>query len=441
MEANPIIRGTRETLTTIPPVTRALLFIIVAVFIGQLTFIPEAWVCFGGFWQSRRPSSTSSAKESVLIGPGSWPAAIASFFLSSFAHLGFLHILMNGLVLVFEGGRIEKTIERSGRPAGAGVGATAGSHYGSTTAGSPPTIVNGVIISNSGGNTTAASSNASSSSSYFSLPSASATFLALTVLLVLTTNTSMAILHLLPFSQVNLVNSCVLGLSGVLFGYFAFGCYTAPAGSQVAFCGVVNMPAFLFPWVMLLFTFLLMPSTSFSGHFFGVVWGIAFAKVPFMDALMRRLGRLLGRGAIICPSVLASGGTSRGSSPAAAAVVGYFRHPTPYGITDSGQAAQTVGGGGGRQLGTAQPPPVNPQYNDVQNGNGTAFQMGGAAHPNVAGFGPTPDTAAVPIPPPHGGDVVTGIPIAVGGQQPQTAASFTPFQGEGRKLGGGGRPQ
>lgn len=360
-------------------------------------------MCFSGFGNGTGTSYASGfgslfdkIKNYHYLPPASWTRAIISFILSPFAHAGLLHILMNSLVLVTEGGSLEKSIRAYGASSN-----NAPARNNQSGGGGAATIVNGVISPSS-------PRNPSQAASYFNLSSASSTFLALTVILHVASTSTMALLHLLPYYTFNLHNSCVYGFSGILFGYIAYHCYSAPRGSQMLFCGA-NVPAPVLPWILIGFTFLLMPMSSFAGHLAGVVWGIGLARVPVLGDLMKRLGQLFGRAAFVCPSFMRAGGLSRGTSPTNSFAM---RNDEPA----SGQSSTQTNGG--------------------------TFQMSRPTHPNMQDWAAAEEGRANPSPnqPVQGIPLQTAHSVVVGGptvtqQGTLGSSNFKPFQGEGRKLG------
>eukprot|EP00744_Colponema_vietnamica_P021437 GILI01030632.1.p1 GENE.GILI01030632.1~~GILI01030632.1.p1 ORF type:complete len:427 (+),score=37.90 GILI01030632.1:114-1283(+) len=387
-----------------PPVTRALTAFIIIVFLAQTaTLLPSNVVCFSGFGQGYATTSATGfgslwekAKAYRYLQPNSWAYAFVSFFLAPYAHQNLLHIVMNLLALVSQGALLEKSIRASSPSSSSG------------GSGSGATIVNGIITQPSISTSNPAAAN------YFSLPSASSTFLALTLLLHLTTSTTVAFLHLIPYETFNLHGTCMLGFSGILFGYIAYLCYTAPRGSQMLLCGS-NVPAIALPWILILVTFLLMPASSFTGHLAGVLWGIGFARVPVFADALRGFGNVLARSAAICPPFLRSGGLSRGTSP-----------------TNSFAVRSEAGVAGTSTTQT----------------NGGTFQMGNAVHPNDQDWAAAEEGRAQPVMGTVVREPAQGIPmqqninassgpsVTQQGSFGGSAQQFKAFQGEGRKLGG-----
>ncbi|KXZ55011.1 hypothetical protein GPECTOR_3g174 [Gonium pectorale] len=67
-------------------------------------------------------------------------------------------------------------------------------------------------------------------------------------------------------------HQCAIGFSGVIFGLIVVD--TAASGAaQRSIFGLFTVPAQLYPWALLVFWQLLMPSVSFVGHLSGVVVG------------------------------------------------------------------------------------------------------------------------------------------------------------------------
>jgi rhomboid domain-containing protein 1 len=73
----------------------------------------------------------------------------------------------------------------------------------------------------------------------------------------------------------------VVGLSGAIFALVVVP-YSFIQGS-VYFCGIVKMPASLYPWAMLIWHQIL-PNTSFVGHLSGVIVGHAYT-LGLLDAV------------------------------------------------------------------------------------------------------------------------------------------------------------
>lgn len=66
------------------------------------------------------------------------------------------------------------------------------------------------------------------------------------------------------------LSQCAVGASGLIFGLIVVD--NAEGGHQHRnILGVVNLPARLYPWALLLLTQLLMPSVSFVGHLSGIL--------------------------------------------------------------------------------------------------------------------------------------------------------------------------
>ncbi|CAN8267950.1 unnamed protein product [Cochlearia groenlandica] len=103
----------------------------------------------------------------------------------------------------------------------------------------------------------------------------------LTVLLA-TTN---SILHLLiaslagynPFYRYDhLVNECAIGFSGILFSMIVIETSLSGVTSRSVF-GLFNMPAKLYPWILLIVIQLLMTNVSLLGHLCGILSGFSYS--------------------------------------------------------------------------------------------------------------------------------------------------------------------
>ncbi|CAF2112796.1 unnamed protein product [Brassica napus] len=103
----------------------------------------------------------------------------------------------------------------------------------------------------------------------------------LTILLA-TTN---AVLHLLiasltgynPFYQYDhLMNECAIGFSGILFSMIVIETSLSGVTSRSMF-GLFNVPAKLYPWLLLIAFQLLMTNVSLLGHLCGILSGFAYS--------------------------------------------------------------------------------------------------------------------------------------------------------------------
>ncbi|KFK35111.1 hypothetical protein AALP_AA5G237700 [Arabis alpina] len=103
----------------------------------------------------------------------------------------------------------------------------------------------------------------------------------LTILLA-TTN---AILHLLiatlvgynPFYQFDyLMNECAIGFSGILFSMIVIESSLSGVTSRSMF-GLFNVPAKLYPWILLIAFQLLMSNVSLLGHLCGILSGFSYS--------------------------------------------------------------------------------------------------------------------------------------------------------------------
>ena len=80
----------------------------------------------------------------------------------------------------------------------------------------------------------------------------------------------------LLFSSSWLAVGCV-GYSGVLFGYLGIVAFLPEAPAEQALCGVVNVPARMYPFVLLLVIQLAIPNVSLLGHLSGLVAGCLYS--------------------------------------------------------------------------------------------------------------------------------------------------------------------
>ncbi|PNW88909.1 hypothetical protein CHLRE_01g050350v5 [Chlamydomonas reinhardtii] len=77
--------------------------------------------------------------------------------------------------------------------------------------------------------------------------------------------------HVLPAAM----RQCAIGFSGVIFGLIVVD-NAQSASSHRSIFGLFTVPAAYYPWALLLFWQLLMPSVSFIGHLAGVLVGAAW---------------------------------------------------------------------------------------------------------------------------------------------------------------------
>ena len=78
--------------------------------------------------------------------------------------------------------------------------------------------------------------------------------------------------YLITGSPEVLTTACV-GYSGVLFSYALIETYHSNVDVRSVF-GIFNVPAKLYPWVLLVLLSLLLPSISFLGHLSGILFGM-----------------------------------------------------------------------------------------------------------------------------------------------------------------------
>jgi membrane associated rhomboid family serine protease len=248
MESNPFLNSVRRSWVTMPPITKAMVVVVLAVhvlsiIIPAITTLGKSWgsiysMCFDGRITTAAGKTDGSAggggegsRVLVVGGGGGVGHYIWTFVISTWAHTGILHLLMNTLVLVTSGSSVEHTF---GSP---------GAH------------------------------------------------LIFTLLLQIIVNGTIAVVY-----SFNLFTpACVMGISGVLFGYIAFECNLAHRRAvaisepppSIVFCGVLPMRSIVMPWFLLLIGIVLMPGSSTLGHFSGLVVGMAVAWLPpAFDALL-----------------------------------------------------------------------------------------------------------------------------------------------------------
>lgn len=72
-------------------------------------------------------------------------------------------------------------------------------------------------------------------------------------------------------------NYCSVGFSGVLFAFLVIQTRISDAQTRSIF-GVISVPTFIYPWVLLLLLQILMPNISFLGHLAGLLMGIFYTR-------------------------------------------------------------------------------------------------------------------------------------------------------------------
>ena len=75
-------------------------------------------------------------------------------------------------------------------------------------------------------------------------------------------------------SLVKYTFSCSAGFSGILFAFVVIESKFGAAESR-NLCGI-NVPAMLYPWVILIGTYLIMSNISFIGHLSGIFTGLIY---------------------------------------------------------------------------------------------------------------------------------------------------------------------
>ena len=239
MENNPFLNSVHRSWATMPPITKSMVVVvltvhILSILIPAISTLGKSWgsiynVCFYG-----NLATTITPSKTVVVvsgGNGGVGHFIWTFIVSTWAHTGLLHLLMNTLVLVTSGSSVEHT---------------------------------------------------------FGSPGA---YLIFTILLQILVNSGIAIVYTFQL----FTPACVLGLSGVLFGYIAFECNLvhrraiaiSEAPPSMLFCGMIPMRTLAMPWFLLLIGIVLIPGSSTLGHFIGLVCGMALAWCPpAFDALL-----------------------------------------------------------------------------------------------------------------------------------------------------------
>jgi membrane associated rhomboid family serine protease len=97
---------------------------------------------------------------------------------------------------------------------------------------------------------------------------------------------SFALLRLLKYRE--LYHGSSIGLSGVLCALLAVQC--SNADGRVSLYGIIDVPARLYPWIMVILMQLL-PGTSFVGHVSGIIVGYAYTLGLFWAFAPRCPGR------------------------------------------------------------------------------------------------------------------------------------------------------
>lgn len=150
----------------------------------------------------------------------------------------------------------------------------------------------------------------------------------------------------------SLVVSQALGFSGVLFVLIVID-VDLSGGDQRSIFGLFAVPAWLYPWVMLVFMSMLMPNVSFIGHFSGIVVGYMYKwhLLSWLAPSARTFSRIESR---ICSCCTTTGGYVRADSVHDAqnfqpfAFFQHFYRDTP----DGGGPAQPAFNGTPHTLGT-----------------------------------------------------------------------------------------
>ncbi|KAL0487921.1 hypothetical protein AKO1_015191 [Acrasis kona] len=86
-----------------------------------------------------------------------------------------------------------------------------------------------------------------------------------------------------------------VGYSGVLFAYMVFTTSFGPV--QQSLFGIWNVPAKIYPWILLVITSVIFPGVSFIGHLCGVISGYIFVYLilnfrPY-NAMVKRIDQMI----------------------------------------------------------------------------------------------------------------------------------------------------
>ncbi|EFC39255.1 predicted protein [Naegleria gruberi] len=71
------------------------------------------------------------------------------------------------------------------------------------------------------------------------------------------------------------LHECSIGFSGVIFSYLTIASTDTSQTTNSLF-GMISVPSKYYPWILLLVTSFLFPSSSFVGHLFGIISGYIF---------------------------------------------------------------------------------------------------------------------------------------------------------------------
>eukprot|EP00669_Euglena_mutabilis_P000803 TRINITY_DN11044_c0_g1_i1.p1 TRINITY_DN11044_c0_g1~~TRINITY_DN11044_c0_g1_i1.p1 ORF type:complete len:340 (-),score=67.04 TRINITY_DN11044_c0_g1_i1:125-1087(-) len=86
--------------------------------------------------------------------------------------------------------------------------------------------------------------------------------------------------HLFPWA------GCAVGMSVLLFAWITMHCRMADAAAPRSLFGIVAVPSWAYPWVLLVVIYFLFPGSSLGGHLSGI---LAAYTVPFYDSWLQTL--------------------------------------------------------------------------------------------------------------------------------------------------------
>ena len=252
----------------------------------------------------------------------------------------------------------------------------------------------------------------------------------LNVVLMLGVNLSFLAVSLLASSTVGNAwgSSCVVGYSGVVFGLVAFDAFVAEPSREMRLCLVLSVRARLVPWVLLGLTCLLFPAASFLGHVVGVLAGMALAlrTLPSNWAAWSSAG-LPGITTETVRSAVADRATAQPSLTVCSMLSAMWRAAAAYLST----FRRFTEGDVGKMLSWAAQSQQHTTLNsDTHSTNSSqwSWSLPNASHP--AGFRYAGEVSS------SGEQASTHV--GAGGENP--IGQFVPFQGSGKKLGGGSAP-
>ncbi|KAG2425342.1 hypothetical protein HXX76_013756 [Chlamydomonas incerta] len=215
--------------------------------------------------------------------------------------------------------------------------------------------------------------------------------------------------HVLPAAM----RQCAIGFSGVIFGLIVVDNAQSAASHRSIF-GLFTVPAAYYPWALLLFWQLLMPSVSFIGHLAGVLVGAAWVGGYLRPLALSRpatawLEACSGLSSCVrMPSFMMMPG----------ATLPFTTHDTRGGA--GGSSSSGTGGEGGSS--SSRTPTFGPNLANL----GKLLRGGGGAGASAA------DGAVA------SGGGADGADAEAGGGRGGAAGGSSVFQGTGRVLGGTG---